>query len=249
MIITKNNKMGDVIMHDYTLITILNRFGIKLGFKEQTVEQICEKHKINTDFFLEIINAFHDENYFTEKKLKSFSIKLIIEFLQNSHQIYLQKRIPQINDLIEKMDFEVNSEKYKQIIYNFFSEYKQELINHIYHEENNIYPYVLELENVLNQNTVTQDFVKKIKTESIKNYSEEHNGIDVKLTDLKSILIKYLPPPVNYEISNIVLSKLFKLEADLKNHSKLEERVMIPVAEKMEQQILNDINNNVKKIV
>ncbi len=244
MIITKDNKMSDVVLHDYTLITILNRFGIKLGFKEKTVNDICLENGINSDFFLEIINAFHDENYFTEKKLKSFSISLIVNFLKKSHEIYLQKRIPQIKNLIERLEFSGDNKKYKSIILNFFEEYHKELVNHINHEEQDIYPYVLQLEQALQQKTVNKAFLQKINNHSIKNYREEHNGIDDKLTDLKSIIIKYLPPPVNYEVCNNILAKLFKLEDDLKNHSKLEERVMIPLAEEMESKILSNYGKN-----
>ena len=85
--------MGDAVLHDPKMLIVLNRFEIKLGFGDKTIEQICNEHNINVDFFLEISNAFHDSSYFTENKLKQFSLELIVSFLSNSHNIYINKKI------------------------------------------------------------------------------------------------------------------------------------------------------------
>ena len=40
MLITKNIKMADVIHMNYFTLSVLNRFGIELGFGDKTVEQV-----------------------------------------------------------------------------------------------------------------------------------------------------------------------------------------------------------------
>lgn len=245
MIITKDYKMGDAILHDPKMLIVLNRFDIKLGFGDKTVEQICELNNINVDFFIEIANAFHDSTYFTENKLKSFSLELIVSFLLNSHKKYVDKKIPEIEKLINSLVYEnEEDEKYIVTLKTFFRGYKDELVSHVKHEEANVYPYVVELEKALNNKSVSQDLLDRMSSYSTSDYKEGHNDVEAKLFDLKNIIIKYLPPPKNYDVCNTILNKLFRLEDDLKNHSEIEERVLMPEAIKMEAEIkeLNRLN-------
>jgi len=81
MIITKDNKMADVIHMNYSTLSVLNRFGIELGFGDKSVEDVCQKHEVDINFFLEIINTFINEDYFPKKHLQSFSIALIFNLV------------------------------------------------------------------------------------------------------------------------------------------------------------------------
>ena len=52
-------------------------------------------------------------------------------------------------------------------------------------------------------------------------------------------MIKYLPPADDYTKSNAILYELFRLERDLSDHSRIEEKVLIPKVESIESQILS----------
>ena len=69
-LINKNNKLADVILDNPSIITVLNRFGIYLGVGDKTVEQVCSEKRLDTDFFLIILNTFANEEYFPEELLK-----------------------------------------------------------------------------------------------------------------------------------------------------------------------------------
>ena len=249
MLITKDNKMGDIILHDHQLLAVLHRFEIGLGFGEKTVEEICKSHNINTDFFLEITNAFHDGNFFTDKKLKDFSLVLIVEYLIKSHIFYTDKKIPEIEGLINSIKYKTGDEKFSAIVKKFFNEYKTELKLHIEKEEQSIYPYVIKLENAIQDKEISQELFDELKNQSILKYRDEHDNIEEKLFDLKNIIIKYLPPPENPDVCNVILSKLFRLEQDLNNHSKIENKVMIPAANEMEKEIIKLHKQNLIKII
>ncbi|MBN1951178.1 MAG: LuxR family transcriptional regulator, partial [Bacteroidales bacterium] len=63
---TASMKMAELIHQNYLLLPILNRFDIQLGFKDRTIREVCESEGINTDFFLVIVNSFHDHEYFPQ---------------------------------------------------------------------------------------------------------------------------------------------------------------------------------------
>ena len=77
MLITKNIKMADVIHTNYFALSVLNRFGIELGFGDKSVEEVCKQNNVDLDFFLDIVNTFVDKDYFPKKHLQTFSTKLI----------------------------------------------------------------------------------------------------------------------------------------------------------------------------
>ena len=147
MNITSDMKMVEVIHHNYMLLPVITRFGIDLGFGDKSVEEICHDRRVNLDFFLEITNSFIDEDYIPQKDLDSFPVSLMIDYLKKTHQYYLDEKIPELEEMINKMASSIPAEKEKALlIQNFFKEYRTELENHIMREEKKVQPYILEIE-------------------------------------------------------------------------------------------------------
>ena len=235
MLITSSMKMADMIHQNYQLLNIINRFDIKLGFGDKTIEEVCRDYSINLDFFLDIVNAFHDEDYFPQSHLQSFSVKLIVDFLIKTHDHYHQFKIPEIEGYINEMVNNCYQEKEKIfLLKNFFQDYKKELKNHTDYEEDTVFPYALKVEEIYNGGLVDEDFKKQLANYSMDHYLQEHDDVETKLLDLKNIIIKYLPPPKSNYYCNKVLYELYQLEKDLNDHSRIEEKVMAPKIEAME---------------
>ena len=106
MLIQKEMKLADVIHHDHNLVPVINRFNIQLGFGEKTILELTIEKNINTDFFLIILNAYHDHQYFPRKHLQSFPASLLIDYLKKSHNYYLENKIPEIDSLINNLNEE-----------------------------------------------------------------------------------------------------------------------------------------------
>ena len=60
------------------------------------------------------------------------------------------------------------------------------------------------------------------------------SNIEDKLSDLKNILIKYLPEKSSLEEKTILLFNLFDFERDIDKHTLLEDLVLIPKVHNME---------------
>lgn len=242
MLIVGEMKLAEVIHHDYNLVPVINRFDIPLGFGDGTIKQICTQRNVNLEFFLSILNTFHDEQYFPKDYLKSFPANLIVNYLHKAHTYYLDEKIPQIKSMISKLfDLSEGNKKTLNLISNFFNDYCKEFELHVAKEEKDVYPYVLKLEDALknSENQVILD--KDILNYSIRTYEQDHEDIEEKLFDMKSLIIKYLPP-VNAnnktfeEISYALLRELFALEKELNEHSRIEDLILVPKVEGMEEQ-------------
>lgn len=237
---TKKSKMADLILQDYHLIPIIGRFGIDYGFGNKTVKDVCDEIELNVWFFLEIINSFHNHDYFPKKELQNFDAKLIIDYLSNTHRYYTEQKIPDIQGIINDMETKVSKQNYPNIklLNGFFKEYKNELKKHLDDEEKNVFPYVLELEKSLHLNIVDDALYKKVKHEPIEKFEDTHENMEVKLSDLKNLIIRHLPPVLCKELCQKLLMELFRLETDLDNHSRIEDKVLVPKVRLLEEKFM-----------
>jgi regulator of cell morphogenesis and NO signaling len=230
--------MADLVHLNYHLALVINRFGIKLGFGDKTIEEICGEHNIDADFFVEIANAFNDKDYRPRKNLKNFPVKQTVSYLQHTHSYFIDEELPRIQRLIDNV-IDANSSQKKGFVLmkNFFREYQEELTAHIRREEKTVYPYAVYIENAYNNRLIDKQLTDALSMYSMETYAREHEDVEEKLFDLKNIIIKYLPPPTDNRYYNEILFNLFRLESDLNEHSRIENTVLVPVIRLMESEL------------
>ncbi len=238
---TADTKMADLVHENHQLLSVMNRFGIRLGFGEKSVKEVCIYNSTDCGFFLEIANAFHDEGYFPQKRLQTYSVSQIVDYLKKTHDYYLNEKVPEMEGLIGNMiKTESNHKKSLELVSNFFGEYKDELTSHIKREDEIVFPYVLELESLcsgISPGMKVEKMPPEVKGYSMKKFMEEHDNIVEKLFDLKNIIIKYMPPVDDQNLANHVLYDLFALEKDIRDHSRIEEKIMVPKVVEMENMV------------
>lgn len=231
----ENSKLASVILKDHSLLPVINRLGIKLGFGDITIRNICEERGIDLNFFVETINVFHYEAYFPEKRLLDFSVSMVIDYLIKTHRYYIDYLIPE-NDRLIELFLSVNPEESSEndLVRKFYSKFKEEFVIHIDFEERVMFPYILELNSVIENPLSRPNFRQKYPDYSISGFEKEHSHMDDKMDDLKNIIIKYLPPNYDQNCGNAFLSNLFLFEKDLKNHSRIEDHILIPKVKQLE---------------
>ncbi len=237
----ENSKLASVIHKDHSLLPVINRLGIKLGFGDKTIRNICEEKGIDLNFFVETINVFHYEAYFPEKRLLDFSVSMVIEYLVKTHQYYKDYLIPENDRLIELfLSASPDENTENELVRKFYTKFKEEFVIHINFEEREMFPYILELNRVIENPTYRGQFKQKYPEYSISSFEKEHSAMDDKMDDLTNIIIKYLPPNYDQNRGNAFLSNLFLFEKDLKNHSRIEDHILIPKVKQLEKLLVSD---------
>jgi len=243
MLISKSTKLANIIHHNYHLIPIFTRFGIKFGFGDKNVEQICKTYNIHIDFFIEIVNAFNDKEYSPSIKLQTLPLGLTVNYLLKSHQYFNTIKLPLIEKLIQKLTWkDAENKKNKSILDKFFNQYREEVIVHTVHEEKEVYPFILEIEKNYKAKKIDRNFANVLKNKSVKDYADTHDDLNLSLLDLKNIIIKYLPPADNSDVTHQILNEIFDLEKDMEDHTKIEDAVVVPVVLKMENELRKQLN-------
>ena len=209
---------------DRRLLLLLPRFGLGLGFGERSVEQVCQLNHVNADLFLMICEIYSNGCFKPEKdELQRIDLGDLLSYLRASHRYYLDERFPHIEEHLQHI-IEACGQKYGPMLSHFYDEYKQEVMRHIqYYEEEVVFPYI-------------EALLKGRHNDSynIDEFEHNHTNIQDVLDDMMNILLKYLPgdilPKERIEISLDIM----ELSDDLNRHSLIEDRILIPYVELLE---------------
>ncbi len=238
--ITRLLPMYKVVTDHPQLLPLFPRFNLKLGFGELSVEDVCETHGVNPDFFLEIANAYLDDLYIPGEGLSLFSLSAVVNYITSTHTYYTEIALPGVDEKIHSlMDKSSLSENEAALVKGFFSDYKKDFLEHISQEEQHILPYILELERQSALEQPDKEFIVKLKGYSIREFEKEHYRLETSLKHLSTLIIKYLPPFDDFQLCQEVLNDLAALVDDLVDHADMEDKVLIPRVAELEEQLLN----------
>ena len=224
---SEKTKLADLIANNGRLLQLLPRFGIALGFGDRSIAEVCRINNVNTALFIDICNIYSDDDFKPDlSKLDSADMGGLLSYLKASHRHYLDERFPHVEEHLQRI-IEASGYKYGPMLSHFYEQYKQEVVRHIqYYEEEVVFPYIEALHEG-----------RKPDSYHIDEFRHNHTNIQDTLDDLMNILVKYLPgnilPSERIEISVDIM----ELSSDLSYHSRIEEDILIPFVESLENSL------------
>lgn len=222
------NKMTDIINHDQSLLLVISRFGLSLGFGDKTINEVCTEGNIDCATFLRIVNFISSDNFEVKQVFDDISLPSVVSFLRNAHSYFLDFKLPSIREkLVIAVSSQNNEIAYSDIFLQFFDDYVREVKKHMEYENKTVFPYALSL---LENSTKTPY--------NIGIYKKKHHEIDSTLAELKNILIKYFPAKGNNHLLTEVLFDILSCEKDLNLHNRVEDYFFSPAIEALEQKLL-----------
>ncbi len=225
-IYNKRMKVADLLAADSSLLSILQRLDIKLGFGEATINDLCSRYGISVELFLMICNIYSFHEYQPcINSLDKNDIKSITTYLRASHRYYTTVCFPVIHEGIHTLVKGIDNVSQK-LIDKFYDDYDNEIINHFRYEEEIVFPYIEKL--MGNSGPCDTQY-------HISQFEEHHSNINEKLNDLKNIIAKYLDEKYSSPQRFELLNTIYCVENDLRKHSLIENKILIPLVEKLEK--------------
>lgn len=226
----EENKLADYVKDYPALLNFLERVGIKLGFRDKSIKQICQELDLDIPFVIDLMMLIINREDFNPNYLDNYKIDHTINYLRNSHRSYVFDYIPEIESLIQQLsEVEKNREADSKLLMMYFRDYKDEFVKHIQHEDAVIFPYIMELSSHNQQNS-------NKASKPVTEYMQAHDNLDEKLEDLKNLLIRYFKPFDNTKIIMNIIKLLFDMEEDLIIHELIENKILFPKAQILENQ-------------
>ena len=234
---TPTDKMSDIICDNYSLLQVMSRFDIPLGFGDASVEEVCQTNQVDCHAFLAVVNFINKGHSRSSLPYVDLSVQELMHYLKNAHHYFLDFQLPNIRrKLLEAIDCSTDGEV-TILILKFFDGYVQEVRNHMNYEDAHVFTYVDKL-------------LKGEKDEAydINMFVRHHHHIDEKLTELKNSIIKYYPVNQNAYRMNSVLFDIFNCEKDLALHTDVEDYLFVPAVLQLEENVKNKKSSIVSKV-
>ena len=219
-------KMSGLIKENPRLLMLLEHFKIDFVVSDKTVSQLCSEHSINIQLFVLFANLYNGFNPEMKEISSLNDIPVIIRFLENSHIYYKTDKYPEIIGYIKELKDKTRSEEVN-LIERFFSEYFNEVLEHLDYEDEIAFPYFMTLVKK-NRNSSTTTF-------SANEYREHHTDIETKVADLKNLLLKHIRVSNELSLRRKLFYSLLELEHDLQIHALIEEKILLPLISEVEE--------------
>lgn len=227
--VSSDIKVADLIFENSSLLLMMEYFELDIVVKDKSVQEICQENNIPPQLFVAIANLYNGFKPSEINPFKGTEVITLINFLKNTHNYYLEEKIPEIKNYLTTLYSENNNKEIK-LIENFLNDYSQEVKEHLDYEDNIAFPYFISL-------TKKQKSEGNGKNEfSAEEYLDHHSDIETKLTDLKMLLLKHISLKNNPPLRRKLVMGLFDLEYNLNIHSLIEESILIPIIKTIEKQ-------------
>jgi len=224
---------------EMTVASIVNQHpGSAIVFKKYNIdfccngkiplEEACEKASVNTQKILDEISELNRQPG-TLTRFNQWSVGLIIDYIVENHHAYLNKTLPQLMPLAEKVAM-VHGDNHPELIelYHVLNELKNELQAHTRKEEIQLFPLIKQLAKqegiVLEEHSYMQ---------LLDELESEHENAGAALAQLNRLTKGYSPPVDACSSYNVLFQLLAELEDDTHQHVHVENNVLFPKVKAM----------------
>ena len=174
-----DDKMIDLISDNYSMLQGLSAFGIRLGFGDKTVDEVCREQDVDAYTFLAVVN-FVINGYAPKTTDERLSVRTLLGYLRASHRFFLDFQLPSIRQKLEQTL--CSNDHLAPLILQLYDAYAHDIRKHMTYEEKTLFPYV----EALLRGEQTAKY-------NVDIFSKHHSDTTGKFHELKSIIIKYLP--------------------------------------------------------
>jgi len=216
----------DIIRENRCILLMLEHFNIDFSVGNKTAQHLCSENGISLEAFLAIANLYNSYYPDHNQPLPKESLLSIVSFLKNSHYYYRKDKYPELIGYIKQLKESTEDTKDIELVEIFFTNYYNEVNEHLSYEDEVAFPFFLDLLNDTPQ-------VSNNKF-AVKDYTDHHSDIETKLEDLKSLFLNAIHLGTNLRIKRNFYNALSELEFDLKLHSIIEEMLLVPNIERIE---------------
>ena len=217
-LINKDTKLSEIILHEPSTITVLDRFGIAMGVGDATVAHACDARHIDVNFFTAILNTYINENYFPQEVLAQFSAQQIVDYLSKTNDYYEKNVLPNIERHFAFLIGKAPSHNNNLIIMKqFFDEVKNELHHRIIDDRERWFPEIC-------------NCGQEINLTPQPSLEDTNDTIEDKIDDLINMLVVHLKGDYDHNLGYAVIVAVFSLKKDIKQNNRIRNRFLRPIS-------------------
>ncbi len=229
--------IGDFVAKDYRTAAVFSKYGIDFCCKGQrTIDEVCSKKNINEAHLLRDLNAVLDAKNDSGVDFNSWSLDLLIDYIEKTHHRYVEEKTQILIPFLEKL-CSVHGSNHPELfeINTLFNDSAKELASHMKKEEMILFPFVKEMINATKSHgTIGKPFFETVKN-PISAMMNEHETEGERFRTISALTNNYTPPEDACNTYKVTYAMLQEFEQDLHKHIHLESNILFPKAKALEK--------------
>jgi regulator of cell morphogenesis and NO signaling len=234
--------VSDIVSRDYRTAEVFRKYDIEYccGGK-WPLETVCMMKGLKfEDLKKELKLVSRNTDISTSLPYETWDVDFITSYIINVHHQYLRTTLPVTEEILT--EFLADHEKkfpYMVKVKNSFDRMKKDIMPHIKHEEETIFPYICQVSHAYeNSDSYARLLVKTLRKPLDSMMRHEHDMLSAPILNIRNLTNNYSIPEKACVSHKVVLSRLKELDNDLMQHIYLENEVLFPRTLKIEQELL-----------
>jgi regulator of cell morphogenesis and NO signaling len=231
--------VGELVADNFKAAGIFQKHGIDFccGGKQSLQAASAEK-SVDIEALIQELQALTGEGT-SAHRFNEWGLDFLIDYIVNTHHSYVSKSLPIITEYAQKVA-SVHGDNHPEAveIFNTFLAIKSELEQHMYKEENILFPYIKQL-------VVAQTEGQKLGQSHfgtimnpISMMEAEHESAGGAMAKINELSSGFTPPEDACTTFKVLYQELDAFERDLHQHIHLENNILHPKAIRMEQEVM-----------
>ncbi|MFP4091411.1 MAG: iron-sulfur cluster repair di-iron protein [Cyclobacteriaceae bacterium] len=237
MNINTKKRITEIVDENYAYASVLYYFGIKFyDYDEKTLEQVCLEKGLDVNQVIQSLESVNDTDIESNLILSSYPVDVVVEYLKQTHFTFIKERLPYLSKLIKNLC----APDYKSIIEDLqfiFPLFVEDLIYHIYQEEDEFFSYVISLHEALRNPQQTNKLYYDLEKNSVQDFAISHDVDDDEMKGIRNLTNDYDTSNIHNLHLRVVYAELQKFEKELKIHASVENEILFPKALILEKQV------------
>jgi regulator of cell morphogenesis and NO signaling len=237
--------VSEIVRKDYRTAEVFNKYGINFCCSANLpLQQACLQNDIDPNLVQNDLDKAANAIYLPPTvKFEDWSVEFMVDYILNIHHTYIKQTVPELNRALRSF-VSTHKDKYSYIFFveEAFNDLATEVLEHMEHEEESIFPYV-KLVSTTNKRKETYGslFVRTLSKPLSLIIESEHKRIESLLKQLRKTTNNYTFSNDVCPIHQVIYNKLKEFDVDLVQHKGLEDRILFPRAIAMEQELLLNV--------
>lgn len=246
----KNNDMskwldqtvGQIVVEDYKTASVFQNYGIDFCCNgNRSLKEACEKKGVEEQKLISALESIAVQNSIDTTNYSSWPIDLLADYIEKKHHRYVESRIPELRAYLGKIS-KVHGGNHPELkeIEVLFSACAGELSMHMKKEEIVLFPYIRKMVAAqINHQELDAPHFGSVNN-PIQMMMHEHNTEGERFRRIADLSGQYHPPKDACNTYKVAFSMLKEFEDDLHLHIHLENNILFPKAQALEQKLMSN---------
>ena len=229
--------VGEIVAEDYRTAGVFKKFDMDFCCGGgRPLSEACAKKGVNVDELLAEINKVTQESS-DHHNYNEWSPQFLIDYIINNHHHFVRTKLPEIKAYAKKVA-KVHGKSYPELqeMLELFLRLKDEMISHLDKEEKILFPYIKKLGKMIAEGEpAARELQFESSEASIAMLEDEHEEAGDLMARLKKLSNNFTPPEDACTTFRVYFQNLKGFQDDLHKHVHLENNILFPKAQELEQ--------------